>query len=197
MTVEKPEPAQLAVRIARQLEGTGIPYAIGGAIAYGFWGNPRGTRDLDVNLFVSAEHAERALDALVAAGVRLDRQLALKTGEERGDARGFYEDVPIDLFFMSIPLHEAAAGRTVQVKLLGQTIRILSAEDLVVLKLLFFRGKDIVDIERIVAIQGGRLDRGYVRRWLVDCVGADAERVRKWDEICAALPAMGSCQQGL
>lgn len=65
MTVEKPEPAELAVRIAQQLEGAGIPYAIGGAIAYGFWGNPRGTRDLDVNLFVSAEHAERALDALL------------------------------------------------------------------------------------------------------------------------------------
>jgi predicted nucleotidyltransferase len=190
VSVEKPEPAELAVRIAQQLEGAGIPYAIGGAIAHGFWGNPRGTRDLDVYLFVSAEHAEPALDALVAAGVRLDRQRALKTGEERGDARGFYEDVPIDLFFMSIPIHEAAAGRTVQVKLLGHTIRILSAEDLVVLKLLFFRGKDIVDIERIVAIQGGRLDRGYVRRWLVDCVGADAERVRRWDEICAALPVV-------
>jgi hypothetical protein len=57
----------------------------------------------------------------------------------------------------------------------------------VVLKLLFFRGKDLVDIERIVAIQGVALDRDYVRSWLVDCVGADTERVRRWDEICAAL----------
>lgn len=190
MTTAKPEPAELAVWIAQQLEGAGVPYAIGGAIAYGFWGNPRGTRDLDVNLFVSADRAGPALDALIAAGVRIDRQLALETGRERGDARVFYEDVPIDLFFVSIPLHEAAAERTVEVTLLGRTIRILSAEDLVILKLLFFRGKDVVDIERIVAIQGGRLDRGYVRRWLVDCVGEDAERVRKWDEICAALPGV-------
>ena len=188
MTAGKTDPAEVAVRIARQLDAASIPYAIGGAIAYGFWGNPRGTRDLDVNLFVPVDRAGPALDALAAAGVQMDRDAALRTGRERGDARGFYEDVPIDFFFVSIPLHEAAAARTVEVTLLGGRIRILSAEDLVVFKLLFFRGKDIVDVERIVALQEDRLDRDYVRRWLVECVGNDAERVRKWDEICAALP---------
>ena len=190
MTTPRPDPAELAVLIARQLENAGIPYAIGGAIAYGYWGNPRGTRDLDVNLFVSADRAGPAIDTLVYAGVRLDRDRVIASAQERGDARVFYEDVPIDLFFISIPLHESAAERTVQVTLLGQTIRVLSAEDLVVLKLLFFRGKDLVDIERIVAIQGVKLDRDYVRRWLLECVSADAERVRKWDEICAALPSV-------
>jgi hypothetical protein len=189
VTIQRLEPAELAVLIARELESASIPYAIGGAIAYGYWGNPRGTRDLDVNLFVSADRAGPALDTLLRAGVRLDRNRVLESAQERGDARVFYEDVPIDLFFISIPLHESAAERTVLVTLLGQTIRVLSAEDLVVLKMLFFRGKDLVDIERIVAIQGEKLDRDYVRRWLVECVGADAERVRKWDEICAALPA--------
>lgn len=86
-------------------------------------------------------------------------------------------------------LHDAAARRAVAVTLLGTTIRILSAEDLAVLKLLFFRGKDVVDVERVVAVQGARLDRVYVRRWLVDCVGEESERVRTWDRICAALPA--------
>lgn len=190
MTIQKPEPAELAVLIARQLAGAGIPYAIGGAIAYGYWGNPRGTRDLDVNIFLSADRAGPAIDALSRAGVRLDPDRVLESAQERGDARVFYEDVPIDLFFISIPLHEVAAERTVEVMLLGQPIRVLSAEDLVVLKLLFFRGKDLVDIERIVAIQGMKLDREYVRRWLVECVGGDAERVRKWGEICAALPAV-------
>jgi hypothetical protein len=33
--------AELAVALAEQLERAGIPYAVGGAIAYGFWGNPR------------------------------------------------------------------------------------------------------------------------------------------------------------
>jgi hypothetical protein len=53
------------------------------------------------------------------------------------------------------------------------------------MSLLFFRGKDIVDLERMVALSGPTLDRGYVRRWIVECVGEDDLRVRVWDRIVA------------
>jgi len=181
------DPAALAVRFARVLSDAGIPYAIGGAVAYGFWGVPRGTRDLDINVFVPADEADRAFDALVPAGLVVDRAAGRRTAQERGDVRGRYEDIPVDLFFVAIPLHESAARRTVTVTLLGTPIRVLSAEDLTVFKLLFFRGKDVVDVERLVAAQGERLDRRYVRSWLVACVGEDDERVRRWDAITAAL----------
>ena len=142
-----------------------------------------------MNVFLPATEAGRALDVLMDAGVRFDRVEALRAAAERGDARGAYGSVPVDVFFTSIPLHDSAAGRTVGVRLLGQTIRILSAEDLTVLKLLFFRGKDLVDVKRLIAVQASKLDRAYVRSWLVDCVGEDSERVRRWDALCAALPA--------
>jgi hypothetical protein len=181
------DPAALAVRFARVLEAAGVPYAIGGAIAYGFWGVPRGTRDLDVNVFLPADRADAVVETLVVAGLEIDRTVARATALERGDARGLYDDIPVDLFFLSIPLHESAARRTVQVTLLDTPIRVLSAEDLTVFKLLFFRGKDVVDVERLVAVQGDRLDRSYVRSWLVACVGEDDERVRRWDAISAAV----------
>jgi hypothetical protein len=50
-----------------------------------------------------------------------------------------------------------------------------------------FRGKDVVDVERLVATQGDHLDRHYVRTWLVACVGEDDERVHRWDVISAAI----------
>jgi len=52
-----------------------------------------------------------------------------------------------------------------------------------VFKLLFFRIKDRGDLERLVAVRGARLDRAYVRRWMVDMMGEDDERVRAWDDI--------------
>jgi hypothetical protein len=52
-----------------------------------------------------------------------------------------------------------------------------------VFKLLFFRAKDLVDVERLVLVQQRDLDRAYVRGWLVDMMGPDDERVRAWDEI--------------
>ena len=116
------DPATLAVHFGNALASAGVPYAIGGAIAYGFWGAPRGTRDLDINVFVPAETGGEALDVLIRAGLEIDRNDALRSGVERGDARGRYGAVPIDLFFISIALHDSAATRAVSVELLAERV---------------------------------------------------------------------------
>jgi hypothetical protein len=61
----------------------------------------------------------------------------------------------------------------------------LSAESVAVFKLLFFRSKDLADLERLVAV--AELDSDYVRRWVVQMMSAEDERVAKWDEIVAAF----------
>ncbi|MFZ5476733.1 MAG: hypothetical protein ACOZNI_08160 [Myxococcota bacterium] len=43
--------------------------------------------------------------------------------------------------------------------------------------------KDIVDLERLVAVQGAKLDAGYVRRWMVEMMGEQDERVTRWDQL--------------
>jgi hypothetical protein len=53
---------------------------------------------------------------------------------------------------------------------------------LAVFKLLFFRGKDIVDLERLAAVRAD-IDASYVRKWIVDMMGEDDDRVRRWDAI--------------
>jgi len=65
----------------------------------------------------------------------------------------------------------------------GRPISILSAEDLALFKLLFFRSKDLADVDRLVNFAGGELDRHYIRRWLLELVGEDDERVRAWDSM--------------
>lgn len=178
---------EAAVHFALALQHARVPHAIGGAIAYGFFGAARGTFDVDLNLFVEGAQVAPALDALITAGLEIDRALALQTAVERGDARGRYAGMPVDLFFNSIPVHERAATRTREVVLHGQRVRVLSPEDTAVFKLLFFRGKDLVDVERLLALMGTQLDRAYVRDALVEVVGADDFRVHKWDELVAAL----------
>jgi hypothetical protein len=188
VTDSEADAVTVARRLADALEQHGVPYAIGGAIAYGYFGAARGTKDVDVNLFVAPDEARTALEALVAAGVRLDADEAILRGKERGDAVGYFGLMRIDLFFNSIELHDQAAKRTRTVTLMGRPARILSPEDTVILKLFFNRGKDWVDIERLVARQGLSLDRAEIRRWLVDGVGDEDERVKRWDDLCRALP---------
>lgn len=177
--------------LADALEAARIPYAIGGAISYGYWAEPRGTHDVDLNLFVEPATAQRALEVLLAAGLKIDSEAALRTASERGDARGSFEGMRVDLFFNSIPLHDSAATRVRRLPLAGRPASILAAEDLIVLKLMFYRGKDLLDVEKVVAMQGEQLDRAYVRRWLVEMMGADDHRVSRWDELCRQLPLPG------
>ena len=63
----------------------------------------------------------------------------------------------------------------------------LSPEDTAIFKMLFFRGKDLVDVERLLALMGDALDRAFVRDSLVEVVGDEDYRVRKWDELVSAL----------
>ena len=57
MTDQRPplDAAAAGVRIAQALEAAGVPYALGGALALGAHGVPRGTLDVDVNVFSADE----------------------------------------------------------------------------------------------------------------------------------------------
>lgn len=174
---------EITLLLAEALSGAGVPYAIGGAIAYGFYGAPRGTVDVDLNIFVRAEEARPALEALRKAGLGLDVNEAMDSLEKRGDTRAAFTGVRVDLFVNSIDLHESAMRRTVPVPLSGRQIRILSAEDLALFKLIFFRPKDVEDIKRMVARLGTNLDVDYLRNHLVGVLGKDDERVIALEDI--------------
>lgn len=173
--------------VSGALRSAGIEHAVGGALALGFHAEPRGTYDVDLNIFVAAEEADAALDVLRGTGIEMADDAAAIVAE-RGDIFLMHGGCRLDLFFNSIPLHSRAAGRTRTVSLLGERIPILSAEDLIVLKLLYNRHKDIVDIERIVAAVGERLDRGYVRAAIIECVGEEDPRLATWDAVSANPP---------
>lgn len=54
-------PHEKSLAIARALEHARIPHAFAGAIALAFAAEPRGTIDVDVNLFVSVERWVRGI----------------------------------------------------------------------------------------------------------------------------------------
>ena len=184
-TADELTPAELAVHISGLLAEADIRHAVGGALALGFHASPRGTIDVDMNVFVAADRPHDALDVLAAGGVAIDRDQAVKVIGARGDLFVEHRGCRLDFFFNSIPLHASASERARTVDLLGTPVPILSAEDLIVLKLLFNRHKDIVDIEAIVASMREELDLAYVRHWLVECVGSDDVRVTTWETLLA------------
>lgn len=175
--------AEAAQRIADALEAAALPHAIGGALALAIAGVPRGTVDVDINVFVGEERIEDVISALAALGVEIDRDTAIAAAMRDGMFVGRWDGMRIDVFLPSIPFsHDAARTRIRVTDQTGWSGWFLSAEALAVFKLLFFRGKDLVDLERLVAVRP-ELDRAYVRRWIVEMMGEDDERTKRWDAI--------------
>lgn len=181
----------LAVELGAVLEAAGLPYAIGGALALGVHGVSRSTQDVDINVFVKPDELDRLLAVLKANGVELDASKARTAGLEDGVFFTWSGHTRIDVFLPSIDLSWEAMRTRVRVTVEGQSTWFLSPELLSCFKLLFFRPKDLLDLERLVATSTS-LNASRVRELIVGVMGEDDERVRAWDDIVARFRPAGS-----
>lgn len=158
------------------LERAAIPHAFGGAIALAYCTlDPRGTSDIDVNVFLPAAENAIALDALPDA-VRVDAGTGRVLARD-GQARVWWEETPVDLFFDYAPIHLEAARHRRHVPFAGAEIPVLGPVEIVVFKAMFDRTKDWADIEAVIA--AGTVDLAIVRRLLVPMVGEDDARLTR------------------
>ncbi len=182
----------VARMVADALDRRGLSYAVGGAIALAFYTAPRATIDVDVNVFVSPDtDLDRVLSALGEMGFvpGEDRDSLGRHARDEGQFRGYASGFRVDVFVPVIPYYAELETRRRQVSLLGRPLWILDANDLAVLKMMFFRRKDLADVEAILRDQGPSLDRAYVRRRLIELTGAGDERVVAWDGLVRDVAA--------
>ena len=78
---------------------------------------------------------------------------------------------------------EAAVHFALALQRHGERVRVLSPEDTAVFKMLFYRAKDLVDVERLLSLMREKLDVAYVRTALVETVGESDYRVIRWDQL--------------
>jgi hypothetical protein len=167
--------ANLLLAVHDALDRARIPHAVGGAIALAYCTlEPRGTRDLDVNVFVGPERAREVFaalpDAVQVSGLRLEQL------ERDGQVRLRSGTTPLDLFMSVLPFHDHVAAHVRWVPFEGRTIPVLGCTALAVFKAMFDRTRDWADIEAMVEARSFDVDEAI--RWIHEMVGDD-ERVHK------------------
>ena len=73
-------------------------------------------------------------------------------------------------------------------ELTDQPIMVWDAESLVVFKMMFFRRKDLADVEQVLRTQGPQFDRLWVREQLADMYGSRDPRLSAWDDLMHEIP---------
>lgn len=168
--------AQRIVALNLALQESHLAYAFGGAIALAFCvGEPRTTRDIDVNVFVAPDDAQAVLSALpeTVTTSRLDLENLLTKGQQRLDWQG----TPLDVFLNVHQFHREQAKRIRWVPFAGVTIPVLAPESLAVFKAMFNRPKDWVDIAEMIRFSG--TDWTAVQTALTELVGKDDPRITR------------------
>jgi hypothetical protein len=163
--------------LARTFADAGVPHAFGGAIALAYYATPRGTRDVDVNVFLPASAFDRIVDLLLPLGVDPPTATLRRTLERDEQVRLTWDSTPLDLFFSYNELHDACVARKRNVAFGAQQIAILSAEDLAIFKTLFDRDKDRRDLREMLLAQGADFDAAYATDWLERILAPADERL--------------------
>jgi hypothetical protein len=184
-TPADPDSYQVAEELAARLDAAGCEYALGGAIALGFWAEPRGTLDVDVTLYLPIEDTAGCTQLLEAIGCQFDRSRALDMLSKHSFCQVHLLGLRVDVFLPISSFYEAAKARRREVPIGNRRAYIWDAETLCVFKMMFFRQKDLVDIQSILRSQGAGLDRDWIEQSLLDLCGARDPRVTRWRELAS------------
>ena len=153
----------LQARLAR----SGIQSMVIGGLAVAVWGEPRLTRDADVKVLLQRDERRRLIDCLAQ-----DYRAIADDPDEALRRFGMLfvldaSDVRIDLLLGETAFDAAAIERASELP--GPDtggVRVCTAEDLIVYKLLSTRARDRDDLVGILRRQSPALDDAYVVHWL-------------------------------
>lgn len=149
-----------------------VQYAIIGGVAIGLVTQPRATQDIDAVAWIDLADLPLVLSS--AADFGFNSRLA--------DPQSFAEQtrmlllihsetgLHVDISCGALPFEQEMIERALEIKLEGLLLKVARPEDLLITKILAHRGKDLIDVENLLAVYDD-LDWSRVR----SCVKQFAE----------------------
>ena len=171
------------------LGASNAPAMIIGGIAVIARGVPRQTIDIDAAIWAEG------LDPLTIVGAAAEHGLVPRTGDAVEFARQHQvlllrhapTGIPVDVSLAWLPFERRALDRAEPIDFGGVTIRVATAEDLVIYKAVAWRDRDRTDIERLLTRHGDMINIERVREVVREFAIAldDPARVNELDAVIA------------
>ena len=148
--VDQPTLLDQILAIHRHLDTAELPHAFGGALALAMYtDSPRAANVIDVNITVGSDSLSRVLDALPSAVVPPVDVAVRAVADDQ--FRAWWGNTPVDVFLHASEFHTLMNQRVEFHTLARVAMPFICADDLAVLKALFDRPKDWLDIAEMVS----------------------------------------------
>lgn len=153
------------------LERERIEYAVMGGLVVRVYGIPRPTYDVDVTVSVDEGQRERLIESIANLGLEIpevfrtgwsDRVAGMPVIKARLYLPG--GGIDVDLFISETGFQRSLLSRRKRITTGRLEVWVVSPEDLILLKLLANRPRDLVDVENVLFTMG-QLDTDYLRNW--------------------------------
>ncbi len=163
------------LEMAALLEELHLDYMLIGGVAVALWGEPRATLDVDLTLWVEPDRMESTVETLAARlAVRTPRPLEF-VQRSRVLPVLASNGIPVDLLFAAWPLEKKAIGHAVVRQVAGSPVRVAGLNDLLLLKLISDRPKDLADAAALLRRHRGQVNFNWLERELSALAEAIAE----------------------
>ena len=157
----------VTLRVVDALNSGGSPYKLVGSFSSKLYGIPRSTKDADFVLQLQGDLSPVFYQTL-GHDFEIDPQLRCETntGTFKQELRFQGTWFTVELFRLSDDeFDQERFRRRVSAKLFGRQTFVPRAEDVIVMKVRWFRDKDRPDILNVMTVQRGKLDWAYIESW--------------------------------
>ncbi len=176
------------------LDAAHIPSMIIGGVAASVLGRPRLTRDVDALAVLPEADWAEAIRLAPQFNIlsRIDNALQFAKRSRVLLMRHTTSGIDVDLIFGELPFERAAVANCENHDVGGIRVRLPRVEDLLVMKAIARRPKDLEDLQGLLAAHP-ELDVASARRWIREFAIAMSmpDMLREFDALLAQRPSQG------
>jgi hypothetical protein len=178
------KPLESLQRLLNRFSGRGM---IIGGVAASLLGKPRLTADLDAVILLSPENVPLLIEIAREEGMspRLENADEFARRHHILLLRHVETGIPIDISLGMLPVEVEAVERSIEYPLGELIIRLPTPEDLIILKAVAHRPKDLADIQAVIDNHPD-LDRARIKYWVKEFADT-LEMPEIWDDVAVWL----------
>jgi predicted nucleotidyltransferase len=172
--------------LAEAFQARSIRYALIGGLAFVLRGRPRFTRDVDFLLEVPQIQLPGLLDDLIKRGFAIDPSVIIKEYVREHVTAFPFGNVRIDWLKPVLPLYSRTLLDATSLEWMeGVSVRVATAEGLILTKMVAFRPQDQVDIDTLLTANRDDIDVALIREEWSPFAATEPERTA-WLEAAIA-----------